>query len=379
MIRLNKKIIVSLIVSTQLSLVYAESSLLDDAKATYSTIDSLKIKHWNDGKIYIDAQAQYAQSFWDPGLSDEDPNNSEHIITYETEGLGYYKLKVDVGYSGNSIFTYSKFDSIIKSEKQSELLETNKEAEGGLDGYTMGFSPEAIVDKLGIDNKIISTILTYKFKITDTAFFGVATAESDFKYYTNSDVGTLIKEGDTIRFKTTFKEQRHTVSAKYLIPNDLYYSYPNLRIGFYSAEWTKPTSFRNKRENSIYAIELAEYKTKGVIFTTSNYNGTRNIGLNYHLGIDFGLDNSFISYNSDMEDDLAENESLSYFAAQIDISYKYLLLNTKYNRLSMIFGLYMDYKKWSIADGDDNDDNNVQLDAETLYKAYTSVSYRFAY
>ncbi len=369
---IKSKILLSLLVSTQ---VYG-SSLVDDAKSAYSTMDSLKTKHWNDGKIYIDAQAKYGQSFWNPGLSDEDPNNSEHIITYETEGLGYYQLKLDVGYSGSSIFTYSKLSSITQTENQDELLETNKEAEGGVAGYTMGFSPEAIVAKLGIDNVFINTALTYRFDITDNAFFGVATAESDFYYYTDSANGTLLSKGDTISFKTTFKEQRHTFSSKFIGKRKKNESY--MRFGVYQSEWTKPTSFGNHSESGDYAIELAEYSTMGLTFVYTNYQGTKVQGWNYDMTLDYGIDNTFKSANSDMKDGLGEEESLDYGAIKMDVSYKFIPLDTKYQRLSFVVGAYIDWKHWSIGDGNEDTDN-VQLDEEELYKIYSSASYRFAY
>ena len=370
---IKSKVLVSLLISSQLSLVYG-ASLIDDAKSAYKTMDSLKIKHWNDGKFYIDAKAQYGQSFWDPGLSDEDPKNKKSIITYETEGLGFYKAQLDVGYSGSSVFTYSKLSSITKTANQEELLTTNKDAQGGVDGYTMGFSPEAVVAALGIDNKIINTLLTYRFHITDNAFFGVATAESDF-YYQDSTSDKLISQGETISFKTTFKEQRHTVSSKFLSKHRTGEAY--MRFGVYQSEWTKPTSF-GKYENGKDVIELANYSTTGVTLVYTNYQGTKVPGLNYDMTVDYGLDNTFQSDNSDMKDGLGDKENLAYGAVKLDLSYKYLLLNTKHQRFSLILGGYIDYKSWSISDGN-KDTEDVKLDAETLYKVYSSVSYRFAY
>ena len=375
--KLNSKIVLSLLVASQLSVAYAGDSFVDSARDAYNSVDSLKTKHWNDGKVYIDAEAKYAQSFWDPGLSDEDPNNSSHIITYDTEGLGFYQLKLDVGYSGSSIFTYSKLSTITGTQNQEELLAINQSAEGGVDGYTMGFSPEAIVEKLGIDNKYINTALTYRFEITDNAFFGVATAEQNLFYYTNSSYGTPIAKGDIISFKTTFKEQRHTVSSKFLdgvntVPN----SY--MRFGLYRSEWTKPTSMGNQSTSGYPAIEMAEYSTTGLTLVYTNYQGTKVNGLNYDMTLDYGFDNSFTSYNSDAGANLAEEESLAYAAVKLDVSYKYMPINTKYQRLSFIFGGSVDWKQWSISDGNE-DTEDLKLDAETLYAVYSSVEYRFAY
>ncbi len=376
MIRLNKKIVLSVLVASQLTNLYAEG-ILDTVQGASDSYNSIRTKHWNDGKIYIDAKAKAGSSFWDPGLSDEDPKSSTDIISYQTEGLSYYDVSVNLGYSGTSIFSYSKLASFTETENQQELLATNKSAESGVDGYTMGFSLEAIVKKLGIRNSIVNTALTYRFEMTDTAFFGVATAEQDIYYYTNSEYGDLINEGKTISFKTTFKEQRHTVASKYLMKRTAKDAY--LRMGLYKSEWTKPTSFGNRSSDGKPAIEMAEYSTTGITLVYTNYEGSKVDGLNFDFTLDYGLDNTFKSFNSDASANLGEEESLAYGAVKIDSSYKWVPIKSKYSTLSFIIGASMDFKQWSIADGDDDSDNNVKLDAETLYALYSSVEFRFGY
>ena len=378
--KINSKIVLSLLVATQLSVAYAEDSVVDSARDAYNSIDSLKIKHWNDGKVYIDANAKAGTSFWDPGLSDEDPKNTKHIISYDTEGLSYYELNLNIGYSGSSIFTYSKLSSFTQTQNQQDLLATNKSAEGGVDGYTMGFSPEAIVEKLGIDNRYINTALTYRFQITDNAFYGVATAEQNLVYADeNGRISGLYKD-DIISFKTTFKEQRHTVSSKYLENARAGEAY--MRFGLYKSEWTKPTSMGNRyypdTGGSYPAIEMAEYTTTGLTLVYTNYEGTKVDGLNYDLTLDYGFDNSFTSYYSDAEDQVGEEESLSYAAMKIDTSYKWVPMKNKYQTLSFIFGASVDWKQWGISDGNENTED-VKLDAETLYALYTTVEFRFGY
>jgi len=376
MYRVNKKIVLSLLIAIQLTNLYADG-IVDTIQGASDSYSSIRTKHWNDGKIYIDAKAKAGSSFWNPGLSDEDPKSSKDIIDYETEGLSYYDVSFNLGYSGTSIFSYTKLASFTKTENQEELLATNKSAESGVDGYTMGFSLEAIVKKLGIHNSLVNTALTYRFEMTDTSFFGVATAQQDLYYYINSDSGIAIAEGETISFKTTFKEQRHTVASKYLMKRRGKNAY--MRMGVYKSEWTKPTSFGNRSKDGHPAIEMAEYSTTGLTLVYTNYEGSKVDGLNFDFTLDYGFDNTFKSFNSDASENLDEDESLTYGAVKIDTSYKWVPIKSKYQTLAFIIGASMDFKQWSISDGDDNSDNDVKLDAETLYAVYSSISYRFGY
>jgi len=372
---INNKILFSLLVTSQLSVAYAEDNLIS-TKNSYNDIDNSKTKNWNNSKIYIDANVKAGTSFWNPGLSDEDPRNSDHIITYETEGLSYYELNVNIGYSGSSIFSYSKLSSFNKTENQQDLLATNQSAEGEVDGYTMGFSPEAIVEKLGIDNKYINTALTYRFQITDNAFYGVATAEQDIVYADENGIFSGLFKDDIVSFKTTFKEQRHTVSSKYL---DSKYGQGDsyMRFGLYQSEWIKPTSMGN-RFGSVPVIEMAEYTTTGLTFVYTNYESTKVDGLNYDITIDYGFDNSFTSYHSDADDQVGEEESLTYTAVKIDASYKWVPIKNKYQTLAFIFGASVDWKQWGIGDGNENTED-IKLDAEKLYALYTTVEFCFGY
>lgn len=360
----------ALILTTQLSA----------AKANFMDIfaDASEEK-WNDGKIYLDFEGSASQSFWSPGLGEEDPNNSESIIKYKTEGLGYYNLKLDIGYDAHSIFTYKKLSSFVQSENQQELLKSNGEKESGIDGYTVGISPEALVSVLDLDkgailSKIVNTVLSYRFEMTDTAFFGAAIAQDDIVYQGDLDTNTSISQGDSVNFKTTFKEQRHTVSSRHIMKPDKGFA----RIGVYSSEWSKPTSLGNYTTGGDPLIELAEYTSKGITLVYSNYQGTKLEGLNFEFGVDYGLDNSFTTVKSNPEDTLTENESLAYSAMKADISYKYIALDTKYQRLSLIIGATYDNKSWSISDAD-SDAANVKLDEDTLSSIYGSIRYRFAY
>ena len=334
-------------------------------------LSSLKpLKEDPTDKFYLNAKASAGQAFWNPGLSEEDPNTSSQLVSYETEGLGYGAYKVDMGYNSISFFEYSVISPLSNSSTQEELLQTNSSSESGIEGYTYGISLEVLVDFLDIRNKLVSTLLTYKLQKTDNAFYGLATAQQDLTYTEGIQTYNMY-EGDSLFFKTTFEEERHTFSMRYLSNR-----YANVRVGMYDSRWSKPTSKASVTNSSGSEIIPVDYASQGIAFSMSNYETLKHAGINYTFGLDYGLNNALSTKGQLLDVQMDEDEDLSYSALNADISFKYIPLKTDSQEFSLIAGAMYDYKSWGLSDGNE-DTEDANLDAETLFSFYLTLEYQF--
>ena len=314
--------------------------------------------------FYIDANLKSSQGFWDVGLSEEEPNNSLNVIKYDTEGLGYYHASIDVGIDNYSIFKYTKLNSFSNSEHQQDLLVSNQTQTQSLDGYSFILSPLVLTDILNISNRWIQLALTWEFKYTTNAFYATGTAQRDLYYYTNNTESSYIPSQSNISFKTTFEDQRHLFTAK--IGKSFW------KIGVYQSTWERPAT-SGEYTNGNPNVELTKYSSKGLSFVYSSYANLKGKGFNGSISFDYGIDNS-LEYSKAGKPDY---NSLGYVAYTMDFSYKIVSISTPKNTLSFEMGGTLNSRTWSVSNNDKQ--NPIIIDGDTIYSLYGSVEYFFKY
>jgi len=366
----------------QLLLSLALAPLLLNADGLENAIKSGgKIYNQYDDKasiVQLDASVNSAFAGWNSGLKDKKAR-----LTYDTESISYIETKLDLSIKGYHAFSFNNFKS-SGTEDQTKALKRNTSANAGLDGLGFVFSPEFVLGLKNFNNQYVNTALSYRIKYRDESYYGTAKANEDLIYwYTDSMSGTegvdydRLNSGDKLSFKTDFKHTEHSVSLKYLDKFKQTKTKLNgmdMRIGYYESKYVKP-AFMGYTAGGLDVVEAVEYNTKGLFLNLSNYEGVKKDKHNINASLYLGLSNDMTSNGNSTSANLAEDSTLDYSAIFVDYSYKHKILNNKDNKLYVLGGGSVDYKKWSVSNS--KNDTSFDLDAETLYKVYVELNYRF--
>lgn len=363
--------------------ILSASNLDSKFKTVKEIYNDAKYLNRDKPKVELEASVNAAFATWDSGLQDN-TTGSDPKVEYNTESINYIETKVNAKVLNRQLFSYYKLSS-SGTEEQTDSLRKNTSANAGISGYGLSFSPEFLIDTLDIDNRVLQTALTYTVKYRDEMYYGTATAKEDLVYwYSTNSTGTegldynALDKNDKLSFKTEFKHLEHTVSLKYLKKMQRQRAKGiDYRIGYFETKYTKPAYMGYKVSGSNKSIiEQVEYNTKGLVLNVSNFQGAKKDRHNFLASLYYGFSNDMTANGNSTSNNLSKNQSLDYSAIFIDYSYKYNMLNNKYNKLYILGGGSMDYKKWSISNT--QNDATYDLEAEKLYKLYAELSYKFS-
>lgn len=324
-------------------------------------------------------------AYWQPGLDDE------KVVAFDTEGLKAFSISGNLVYSEKSFFSFGYERPFNKTDNQDEIFKTNTSQESGLEKFTGGITLDPFAEYFFPNNNFLKKLFSIKFKYTKELYFGEVTALTDFAYVSKDAYvdhinmiitgGQNISAGETIAFRTEFIENE--ISLQLFSMDTLQTTkygkktvkkktvQQDLRLGYFSYEWTRPSHGTNDTLNGIPIVSENTYKVQGA-FVAFNTQDPGSPGWNLDWSLKYGfngeVDNAFYYKNADV----------GYLGVGLNTWYNLYFGEDRYNGLLCTFGFLLDRKR-IVLDAETSDGSSARVleDEDDLYKIYFKLSYRF--
>jgi len=274
---------------------------------------------------------------------------------------------------------------------QREMLSVNEGGAEGLEKYTFGIRPDAIVFSIKPawkESGLLKTLLSTEFKYSRSLFYGKASV-SEPCFYLDSAVtvdwdnriisgGRQLAAGDAIAFRTEFRDLEISMP---------FYRHKGheFRVGYFNRVWERPSDNNQSWSISTYSgtypiIYDTTYKSRGFLFAFKSAEAS-SAGLNTDLSVQFGSKNEI---KQALPLNLPEYEKLTAITYSAGLWYNWYARSDGGTGFFFSVGGDIRAHGWYAEDsresssGSSSDEDDLRLlDKDTLYSGYLRAGYRF--
>ena|GEM_PF-3554024 len=339
--------------------------------------------------LFFDASAGAQEFFWTPAAING--------VSYKATGLKAYNFNAGLGLTGSArrgpALTFEYKAPFERSSEQSDMMSTNKSYTEGLEKYSFGFAPDAIIYAIYpslSEQGFVRFLLSAQFKYSKTKFYCNATVGRDFFYLGDGTVinwgnntisgATHLQAGQSLSFRTEFDETE-VMFALYSVPEKVH----EFRIGYFQMDWRRPSA-----NNQGWTIQSGGVKYPVVYDTVFSAKGfglkwvSRDMfspGFNGDISVKFGI-NPTIEQKLPLK--IPQDEHLTYVDWNFGGCYNLYLTPQSGSGVFFTLGgavrLAGFFSQKNNADTTNQNDPNAPsmrlIDKEMLYTAYLRAGMR---
>ena len=342
----------------------------------------------NKNNFFGNFDLNYENMGWEINKDNDNP-----VLSYETEGLNVTRFSGNIGYKKDVFFHFNYEFMLGNTDNQKDIIKSNVDQESGLEVFTGSIKLDPVV-KMAFGDSWGKRLLSFRYKYTNRVYLGKATSikngylisDSTSFDYINKKISNAenIAVGSQFSFRTSFIENEFTLPvAKFdfpisfatpwhhevkLVPHDL-------RIGYFSSNWEKPSDTMAITIDSRGVVYDAEYKTSGAVISIETVDSGAP-GINADISFRWGINNTL---STPIDFEKVTGQEIEYEYALINIALWYNLYLTENWFFTLEYSQTKQAMNVEVLNETEQEVSSKRLihDTDDFRRIFLGASYRF--